>query len=59
MLFLGFAKIIVGILASFSTLFLTVLVPSISLNTVIGLVLYRIVEKSLRRASYNYKRIEN
>ncbi|EOU3696215.1 tryptophan transporter [Clostridium perfringens] len=55
MLFLGFAKIIVGILASFSTLFLTVLVPSISLNTVIGLVLYRIVEKSLRRAFYSIR----
>ncbi|WP_263453012.1 tryptophan transporter [Clostridium perfringens] len=44
-----------GILASFSTLFLTVLVPSISLNTVIGLVLYRIVEKSLRRAFYSIR----
>ena len=54
-LFLGTAKIIVGLPASFSILFLTVVVPSIALNTVIGLVLYRIVEKSLRRASYSIR----
>ncbi|MDK0772658.1 tryptophan transporter [Clostridium perfringens] len=55
MLFLGFAKIIVGLPASFSTLFLTVLVPSVALNTVIGLVLYRVIKKSLRRASYSIR----
>ena len=54
-LFLGTAKIIVGLPASFSILFLTVVVPSVALNTVIGLVLYRIVEKSLRRASYSIR----
>ncbi|UXZ09328.1 tryptophan transporter [Clostridium perfringens] len=54
-LFLGSAKIIVGLPASFSILFLTVVVPSVALNTVIGLVLYRIVEKSLRRASYSIR----
>ena len=54
-LFLGSAQIIVGLPASFSILFLTVVVPSVALNTVIGLVLYRIVEKSLRRASYSIR----
>lgn len=54
-LFLGTAQIIVGLPASFSILFLTVVVPSVALNTVIGLVLYRIVEKSLRRASYSIR----
>ncbi|EOG6177145.1 TPA: tryptophan transporter [Clostridium perfringens] len=35
--------------------YLTVLVPSVALNTVIGLVLYRVIEKSLRRASYSIR----
>ncbi|MDU1687688.1 MAG: tryptophan transporter, partial [Clostridium perfringens] len=54
-LFLGSAQIIVGLPARFSILFLTVVVPSVALNTVIGLVLYRTVEKSLRRASYSIR----
>ncbi|HHD2715064.1 TPA: tryptophan transporter [Clostridium perfringens] len=35
--------------------YLTVLVPSVALNTVIELVLYRVIEKSLRRASYSIR----
>ncbi|WP_341457428.1 tryptophan transporter [Clostridium perfringens] len=35
--------------------YLTVLVPSVALNTVIGLVLYRVIKKSLIRASYSIR----
>ena len=35
--------------------YLTVLVSSVALNTVIGLVLYRVIEKFLRRASYSIR----
>ncbi|MGG5461858.1 tryptophan transporter [Clostridium sp. B9] len=54
--FLGSAQVIVGLPASFMALFLTVVVPSIVLNTVVGIMLYKVVMSSLKRVSYSIRR---
>lgn len=56
LLFLGSAQIIVGLPANFSILFLTVVAPAIALNTVLGLILYKVIENALRRASYSIRK---
>lgn len=55
-LFLGSAQIIVGLPASFSILLVTVVVPAIVLNTIIGLMLYKVVQNALKRVSYSIRR---
>ncbi|MEG0872894.1 MAG: tryptophan transporter [Romboutsia sp.] len=54
--FLGFAKVIVGLPAPFLPLFLSVVVPACIINLFAGLFLYKIVKLSLKRtASFGVK----
>ena len=49
--FLLSAQFIVGLPASFLALFLTVVVPSIAINMVVGLFLYKVIDLSLKRVA--------
>ncbi|MGL5647685.1 MAG: tryptophan transporter [Clostridium sp.] len=48
--FLVSASILVGLPASFNGLFMTVVVPAVIINIVVGLFLFKLVETSLKRA---------
>ncbi|WP_297436461.1 tryptophan transporter [uncultured Clostridium sp.] len=46
--FLGSALMIVGLPAPFMALFMTVVLPAIAINLVVGVVLFKVIEKSMR-----------
>lgn len=55
LVFLTSAKVIVGLPAPFMALFLMVVLPATAINLVAGMFLYKIVDLSLKRASYSIK----
>lgn len=50
-IFLGSATILAGLPASFSALFLTIVVPSTLLNTFAGIFLFKVISISLKRSA--------
>ena len=52
-LFLGSALMIVGLPAPFIALFTTVVLPAIGINLVVGLVLFKVIEKSMKVVATN------
>ncbi|MEG0306753.1 MAG: tryptophan transporter [Clostridium sp.] len=55
-IFLVSAQIIVGLPAPFSALFLTVVLPTVAINLLCGMFLYKTVNLALKRSSYSTRR---
>lgn len=54
--FLSLAQIIVGLPASFNALLLSVVVPSVIINLISGIFLFKVINISIIRTSYSYRR---
>ena len=52
-LFLGSAFIIAGLPTSFVALFTTVVLPAVGINLVVGLILFKVIEKSMKAVATN------
>lgn len=51
-LFLGSAYFLVGLPAGFGILFATVVIPAVAINSIAGIIIFKIIQVSLKRSSY-------
>lgn len=52
-IFLGSAKILVGLPGSFTALFMIAVLPAIFLNSIVGIFLYKVIAMSLKRGNFS------